>query len=117
MRYFDRNKVRELRVNRGFSLGMTARLLGVRTGRQVTKSAISQWERGVCTPGLESVLALSELFEVPLDYFFEPKSNYLLEAMAILGAYRKRNPAAPAKTVQAMPDTDARADLGRPAGE
>jgi len=88
MRHFDRNKLINLRKSRGYSLGVLVRLLKARTGKSLSRAAVSNWERGVSTPGLSSVLALSELFEVPVDYFFEPKTNYLLDALAAMSLYK-----------------------------
>lgn len=59
-------------------------MIKLKTGKDVTRSAICHWEKGISNPSMENLLALTELFEVPLDYFFEPKPNYLLEAVTAL---------------------------------
>ncbi len=89
MRRFDRHKMRNLRLSKGYSLGVMARLLRLKTGHAISRTAISNWETGKSRPSMESVLAISELYDVPVDYFFEPKSNYLLEALAAMSLYNQ----------------------------
>ncbi|HUT52541.1 MAG TPA: helix-turn-helix transcriptional regulator [bacterium] len=79
MKVFDRYKLRNIRKLKGYSMEMTARMLELRSGRKITRSAICHWERGAARPSIESLLALSELFDVPLDYFFTRRSNCLFE--------------------------------------
>ena len=78
MRQFDRDKLRKLRISKGYSLEKTARLLALVGNRKVCRSAVSHWENGQTTPSLESLLALSELFSEPMDSFFVPRPNSLL---------------------------------------
>ena len=77
MRTFQGIRLRNLRLQRGYSLEMTARLLALRAQRRVSRSAISHWELGRSLPSMGSLLALGEAFQAPLDYFFSPLPNYL----------------------------------------
>jgi transcriptional regulator with XRE-family HTH domain len=77
MRAFDREKLRNLRLLRGYSLERMAIILSSDYGRQVGRSAIHHWETGWRRPGLSSLLAICDLFNVPLDYFFTEEPNYL----------------------------------------
>ncbi len=79
MMVFDRHQLRKIRKLKGYSLEMTARLIQVRGGPRLSRSAISHWERGAAKPSRESLLALSEVFDVPLDYFFARRSNSLFD--------------------------------------
>ena len=92
MRSFNRDKLRKLRLSNGYSLEMMARALAMKSGKRITKSAISHWELGKTTPSLGSLLAMSELFLVPVDYFFEPQTNYLLERLLALHVDNKHEP-------------------------
>ena len=55
-------RLRELRTQRGFS----QQDLADRTDQ--TKQAISQYERGVRRPDMDTLLALCDIFNVSLDY-------------------------------------------------
>jgi transcriptional regulator with XRE-family HTH domain len=77
MRTFQGIRLRNLRLQHGYSLEMTARILALRAKRRVSRSAISHWELGRSLPSIGSLLALGETFQVPLDYFFSPIPNYL----------------------------------------
>ena len=77
MKAFQPDRLRILRKSKGYSLQVMARLLGLRMDRKLSRSAISHWERGVSCPSLESLVALSDLFDVPLDYFFVEQTNSL----------------------------------------
>jgi transcriptional regulator with XRE-family HTH domain len=59
----------------------------------LTRAAVSHWERGVACPSLESLLALSDLFDVPLDSFFIEKSNCLfVKAISSSVSSRENDP-------------------------
>jgi transcriptional regulator with XRE-family HTH domain len=79
MLVFDRHQLRKIRKLKGYSLEMTARLIQVRGGPTLSRSAISHWERGAAKPSRDSLLALADLFDVPLDYFFTRQTNYLFD--------------------------------------
>lgn len=79
MRVFDRHLLRNLRLKKGYSLEMMARLMAARAGRRISRSAISHWELGKAQPSLDSLLALCDLFAVPMDYFFTRETNYLFD--------------------------------------
>ena len=76
MRKFNGNRLRAMREQRCYSLSQVARLMKLR-GREITKQAIAHWESGNNAPGAENLVALSELFDVPIDVFFAPRSNYV----------------------------------------
>jgi transcriptional regulator with XRE-family HTH domain len=78
MKCFDCKKLRNIRLLKKYSLEMTARLMKIRTGVQVSKSAICNWEQAKAKPSIENLTAISELFEVPIDYFFTYDTNKLL---------------------------------------
>lgn len=82
MRAFDREKLRNLRLLKGYSLGKMARVLSYEYGRRVGRSAIHHWELGITRPGLSSLLAICDLFDVPLDYFFTEGPNCLFDGGA-----------------------------------
>lgn len=92
MRSFNRFKVRSLRLSKGYSMERMARLLAKTSGTVVSRSAISHWELGKTVPSLTSILAIGELFEVPLDYFFDPQTNYLLDDLVSLNLHRNYEP-------------------------
>ena len=77
MRKFDREYLRNLRKERRYSMEILARLIGAQLGGSLTRSSICHWEKGGSLPSVESLLAMSEIFEVPMDYFFVPLPNYL----------------------------------------
>lgn len=76
MRKFSGKRLRAMREQRRWSLSQMARLMKLR-GREVTKQAIAHWESGNNAPGSGNLVALSELFDVPIDVFFAPRSNYV----------------------------------------
>lgn len=86
MRRFDREKLRSLRESKGYSLGMLAKLLKVKTGKLITRSAISHWERGDASPRTDGLVALCDLFEVPMDFFFIRQTNSLFDRAGQLKA-------------------------------
>lgn len=92
MRSFQGKRLKNLRINRGYSLEMTARILGFRSGKTVTRSAICHWERGGAKPSTENLLALGETFQVPIDYFFEPLPNYLFGVVELPHTRRGKPP-------------------------
>ena len=67
---FDHQKLRALRMERGYSLAGLARRLKQKTGLQVTRAGISCWERGKNLPSLTSLIALAELYGKEPGYFF-----------------------------------------------
>jgi len=68
MGYF-RNRIKELRLERGLSQQSLADKLGV------NKQTISQYERGVREPGFETLLALCDFFNVSTDYLLGNESH------------------------------------------
>ena len=91
MRRFDRRMLRNLRLYNKYTLEMLADQLAGKTGKRISKTAISNWENGKNTPSLESVLALSDIFCVPMDYLFAPKTNYLLGMAITMDLGQKRD--------------------------
>jgi len=67
---FRHERIRELRMRHGHSLGTMSRLLKVRCDFQISRSSISQWERGKVVPGIEALLSLCQLYGVEPNYFF-----------------------------------------------
>jgi transcriptional regulator with XRE-family HTH domain len=67
---FRPEKIRELRMRHGHSLGTMSRLLKARCDFQISRSSLSQWERGNIVPGIEALLALCRLYSVEPNYFF-----------------------------------------------
>jgi len=67
---FDHQKLRALRLERGYSLAGLALRLQQRTGLKITRAGISCWERGKNLPSLTSLIALAELYGKETGYFF-----------------------------------------------
>ncbi len=61
-----KNRVRELRTERGWSQGELADHVGV------SRQTVNSVETGKYTPSLELAFALSELFEVSIEQMFFP---------------------------------------------
>ena len=79
MKIFNRHKLRKLRLSKGYSLQMMARLITIRSDKKLSRSAISHWEQGKTQPSLESLLAVCELFNMPMESFFARETNYLFD--------------------------------------
>ena len=94
MKVFDRNRLKVLRLEKKYSMGMMAMLMKARSNLVVSRSAISKWERGQAAPCLVSLAALSELFNVPMDYFLASETNCLF------GRNQPKPPAAQAPSAQ-----------------
>jgi putative transcriptional regulator len=62
-----KNRVRELRSERGWSQGELAEHVGV------SRQTVNSVETGKYTPSLELAFALSQLFRVPIEKIFSPK--------------------------------------------
>ena len=77
MRRFEPERLVNMRHDRQYTLEMTARILTMRHDHKISRAAISQWEQGIALPSLNSLAALAELFNVPLDYFFTASTNSL----------------------------------------
>ena len=72
MQEFSPEKLKKLRRERGF----TQRTLGMRLG--ISDRAVSKWEMGLSRPSGQNLLSLSQIFSVPVEYFFvsnEPISH------------------------------------------
>ena len=67
---FDHHKLKNLRLQRGYSLAGLAWRLQQRTGLRVSRAGISCWERGKNLPSLTSLMALGELYGKEIGYFF-----------------------------------------------
>jgi len=61
-----KNRVRELRTERGWSQGELADHVGV------SRQTVNSVETGKYTPSLELAFALSQLFKVPIEKMFFP---------------------------------------------
>lgn len=64
------NRIAELRSKRDLTQSELGKILGETIGTTLTQSAIGQYERGVRRPSLEIVEALSDIFNVSIDYLF-----------------------------------------------
>jgi putative transcriptional regulator len=64
-----KNRVRELRTERGWSQGELADLVGV------SRQTVNSVETGKYTPSLELAFALSQLFQVPIEKMFFPTNT------------------------------------------
>lgn len=89
MRTELKDRLRELRKDRGYSQQDIARELNI------SRQAISKWENGKSYPDLDNLILLSTFYNVPLDYFFcseirqnqeKSKKNYIL-FIGILAGY------------------------------
>ena len=67
---FRPERIRELRMARGHTLGTLSRLLAARCSYKVSRGAIWQWEHGENEPGMAALCALCEVFEVRAQLFF-----------------------------------------------
>jgi len=77
---FRPERIRELRMARGHTLGTLSRLLAARCSYKAGRSAIWQWEHGESMPGMAALCALCAVFEVEPNYFFSGlRANSLLE--------------------------------------
>lgn len=63
-----KNRVRELRTERGWSQGELADHVGV------SRQTVNSVETGKYTPSLELAFALSQLFQVPIEQMFFPNT-------------------------------------------
>ena len=57
-------KIKELRIEKGFSQMQLAKLVGV------SQKAVDYWERNVNEPKASYILALVKVFELTFDEFF-----------------------------------------------
>jgi len=58
-------RIQELRKGKGLSQEQLAEILGV------SRQAVSKWEGGQSLPEIEKLIAMSELFEVTIDYILK----------------------------------------------
>lgn len=56
------NKIKELRVEKGFTQSQLAALLGV------NQTAVGKYERGELEPNIHILIRLSQIFETTVDY-------------------------------------------------
>jgi Predicted transcriptional regulators len=56
------DRLKELRIEKGLSQAELSKLLDVR------QNTYSYWERGKCEPDIKTLIKISELFRVSLDY-------------------------------------------------
>lgn len=60
-------KILELRVQNGYSQEFLAEKLGV------SRQAVSKWELGITLPETDKLVAISDLFNVSIDYLLKEK--------------------------------------------
>ena len=65
------NRIRELRLERGFTQSEFADLLCI------SFQAVSNWERGIASPDLDNLVRIAELFGTTVDEILRPKSEDL----------------------------------------
>ncbi|MBR3995116.1 MAG: L-serine ammonia-lyase, iron-sulfur-dependent, subunit alpha [Clostridia bacterium] len=58
-------KIRSIRIDNGISQRELARIMGI------SNRAVSKWENGLSYPSTENLIRISEIFSIPLEYFFE----------------------------------------------
>lgn len=58
-------KIRSIRIDNGISQRELARKMGI------SNRAVSKWESGLSYPSTENLIRISEIFSIPLEYFFE----------------------------------------------
>lgn len=64
MSEFQYEKIRQLRENSKMSQKTLAKHLGI------SDRAVSKWETGLSRPTADNMVALSQIFNVPVEYFF-----------------------------------------------
>lgn len=64
-------KIYTLRRKNGLSQEQLAEIIGV------SRQAISKWEGGLSVPDSEKLIAISEYFNVTLDYLLKEDANYV----------------------------------------
>ena len=57
------------RVNAGMTQENVSKSL------KISKQTIVNWEKGYCEPSISQARALSDLYEIPLDYIFLPSKS------------------------------------------
>ena len=67
------NKIKELRLRRGITQEVMAQHFGV------TSQAVSKWERGVATPDISMLPAISAYFGVTIDELFSLSDDTRME--------------------------------------
>ena len=80
---FDRHRLHNLRLTKGYSLAMAARLISMRTGERITRAAVANWEKGRARPSIDSLSALCDLYMVRPDYFFIERPNSLFDRRSV----------------------------------
>ncbi len=63
------DKLKKLRLSRGWSQGQLGNKLGVNVQR------VSKYERGIISPPLNMVVNIASVFEVSLDYLLRNENN------------------------------------------
>lgn len=71
------DNVKYLRKQRGYSQSLLARKLNI------NQASISLWESGKTNPDTSTLLQLSKLFDVPLDFFMSDEPRRELDSIAI----------------------------------
>jgi DNA-binding transcriptional regulator YiaG len=68
---FDHARIRIIREEKGLSQGAFGKTV------RRSRSAVSQWEDGVCTPTIPTLLEICRTHGVEPGNFFVPKNTYL----------------------------------------
>lgn len=64
MLFFDCNKIKQLRQYEGLTKKGFAEKIGV------TEVTVARWENGQRIPNVTYISTISNIFKVPIDYFF-----------------------------------------------
>jgi len=81
MEYPAAQKIKELREQRGYSLQQLADMVGV------SRQSIHKFENGLVNPSSETLLRLSQVFNVPYGFFFVNEVGYTVDNIRFRDKY------------------------------
>lgn len=82
-----KDKIKHLRKQNNLTQDDLAKRLGV------AKTTVSTWERGGNRPLMDKIVVMSDMFNVPISYFFdEPTEDIQIVNIPLLGAISCGNP-------------------------
>ena len=82
-----KDKIKHLRKQNNLTQDDLAKRLGV------AKTTVSTWERGSNRPLMDKIVVMSDMFNVPISYFFdEPTEDIQIVNIPLLGAISCGNP-------------------------
>lgn len=71
------SRITEAREARAFSMGDLADSIGV------TRQSISKFERGIINPSIQSLQAIANVLQLPLDFFYKKNSGTIARASSL----------------------------------